>query len=195
MLTKKLWIFVRIYKQFDASFSLICYYLFIFSLLRISIGLSVFRFVANKYPQRAIRLLTTIHNIRSAIRWVMLKVILNYSPLPSGAHKICLHCNFPELRRCYSWNPFCISRGLYPSPNLLFQMHYESHHRLCYQVITLLLHWVVQWYKTCLVILRSRVLVQPLQKSRGTCNEVELFLQSVISCTVILTLLSEGFIH
>jgi hypothetical protein len=48
MLTEKLRIFLRIYKQFDPSFSLICYYLFIFGLLRISIGLSVFGFVANE---------------------------------------------------------------------------------------------------------------------------------------------------
>ncbi len=67
MLTKKLRIFMRIYKQFDPSFSLICYYQFIFGLLRISIGLSVFRFVANEYQRRAILLLSTIHNIRSAI--------------------------------------------------------------------------------------------------------------------------------
>jgi hypothetical protein len=49
MLTKKLRIFMRIYKQFALSFSLICYYSFIFCLLQISIGLSVFRFVANGY--------------------------------------------------------------------------------------------------------------------------------------------------
>ncbi len=67
MLTKILPIVMRIYKQFDPSFSLICYYLFIFGLLRISIGLSVFGFVANEYQQRAIRLLSTIHNIWSAI--------------------------------------------------------------------------------------------------------------------------------
>ncbi len=41
---------------------------FIFVLLRISIGLSVVRFVANEYQQRAIWLLSTIRNIRSAIR-------------------------------------------------------------------------------------------------------------------------------
>ena len=40
----------------------------IFSLIQISIGLSVFRFVANKYQRRAIWLLSTIGNIRSAIR-------------------------------------------------------------------------------------------------------------------------------
>jgi hypothetical protein len=67
MLTEKLQILMRIYKQFDPSFSLICYYSFIFGQLRISIGLSVFKFVANEYQRRAIRLLLTIHNIRSAI--------------------------------------------------------------------------------------------------------------------------------
>ncbi len=61
MLTEKLQIFMRIYKQFDPSFSLICYYSYIFSQLRISIGLSVFRFIANEYQQRAIQLLSTIH--------------------------------------------------------------------------------------------------------------------------------------
>ncbi len=82
MLTEKLQIFMRIYKQFDTSFSLICYYSFIFGLLRISIGLSVFRFVANEYHRRAIWLLSAICNIRSAIRWVIPKVILNYLRLP-----------------------------------------------------------------------------------------------------------------
>jgi hypothetical protein len=76
MLTEKLWIFMRIYKQFDPSFSLICYYSFIFGLLRISIGLSVFGFIANEYQQRAIWLLSTIHNIWSAIWWAITKVIL-----------------------------------------------------------------------------------------------------------------------
>jgi hypothetical protein len=68
MLTEKLRIVTRIYKQFDPSFSLICYYLFIFGLLRISISLLVFGFIANEYQQRAIRLLSTIRNIQSAIR-------------------------------------------------------------------------------------------------------------------------------
>jgi len=76
-------IFMRIYKQFDPSLSLICYFSFIFGLLRISIGLLVFGFVANEYQWRAIWLLSTIRNIRSAIWWVIPKVILNYSRLPS----------------------------------------------------------------------------------------------------------------
>ncbi len=59
MLTEKLRIFTRIYKEFDPSFSLICYYSFIFGLLRTSIGLSVFGFVAKEYQQRAIQLLST----------------------------------------------------------------------------------------------------------------------------------------
>jgi hypothetical protein len=83
MLTKKLQIVTRIYKQFDPSFSLICYYSFISGLLQISICLLIFRFVANEYQQRAIWLLSTICNIRSAIRWAIPKVILNYSRLPS----------------------------------------------------------------------------------------------------------------
>ena len=68
MLTEKLQIFTRIYKKFDPNFAPISYYSFIFSLLRISIGLSVFGFVDNEYQRRAIRLLLTIHNIQSAIR-------------------------------------------------------------------------------------------------------------------------------
>ena len=67
MLTDKLQIFTRIYKQFDPSFSMICYYSFLFGLLQISIGLSVFGFVANEYQQRPIWLLSTIRNIWSAI--------------------------------------------------------------------------------------------------------------------------------
>ncbi len=82
MLTEKLQIFTRIYKQFDPSFSLICYYSFIFGLLRITIGISIFGFIANEYQRRAIWLLLTIHNIWSAIRWAIPKVILNYSRLP-----------------------------------------------------------------------------------------------------------------
>jgi hypothetical protein len=82
MLNEKLRIFTRIYKRFDPSFSLICYYSFIFGLLQISIGLSVFRVIANEYQQRAFRL-SSIHNIWSAIRWAIPKVILNYSRLPT----------------------------------------------------------------------------------------------------------------
>jgi hypothetical protein len=69
-------------QKYNPSFSPRCYYLFIFGLLQISIGLSVFGFVANEYKQIAIRLLSTICNIRSAIQWAIMKVILNYSPLP-----------------------------------------------------------------------------------------------------------------
>ncbi len=61
---------------------------FVFSLLWISIGLSVFGFVASKYKWIAIWLLLAICNIRSAIRWVITKVILNYSPLPRPSHNI-----------------------------------------------------------------------------------------------------------
>ncbi len=92
MLAEKLRIFTRIYKQLDPSFSLICYYSFIFGLLQISIGLSLFRLVANEYQWRAIRLLLTIRNIRSAIRWVIPKVILNYSRM-----LICPYKNFSAL--------------------------------------------------------------------------------------------------
>ncbi len=51
-----------------------------------SIGLSVFRFVANKYKWIAIWLHLTIRNIRSAIRWAIMKVILNYLPLPNSGY-------------------------------------------------------------------------------------------------------------
>jgi hypothetical protein len=52
------------------------------SLLQISIGLSVFGFVANEYKRITIRSLLTIHNIWSGIRWAIMKVILNYLLLP-----------------------------------------------------------------------------------------------------------------
>jgi hypothetical protein len=74
MLTEKIWIFTKIYKLFDPSFSPICYYLFIFGLLQIFIGLSVFRFVANEYKWIAIWSLLTICTIRSGIRWTNPKV-------------------------------------------------------------------------------------------------------------------------
>ncbi len=74
---------MRIYKQIDLSISLICYYSFIFGLLRKSIGVSAFGFIAKEYQRRAILLLSAIHYIQSAIRWAILKVILNYSRLPS----------------------------------------------------------------------------------------------------------------
>jgi hypothetical protein len=49
----------------------------------ISIGLLVFGFVANEYKWIAIQLLLTIHNIWSAIQLMIIKVILDYSPLPT----------------------------------------------------------------------------------------------------------------
>ncbi len=60
-----------------------CTFLLIFGLLRISIGLSVFGFVANEYKQITICSLSNIRNIRSGIRWAKPKVILNYSTLPN----------------------------------------------------------------------------------------------------------------
>ncbi len=75
---------MRIFKLFDPSFSPKCYYSFIFSLVWISIGLSVFGFVANNYKWIAIYLLSTIRNIQSAIWWAIMKVILIYSPLPTS---------------------------------------------------------------------------------------------------------------
>jgi hypothetical protein len=82
MLTEKLQIFMRIYKFTNPIFSQICYYSSIFGLLWLSIGLSVFGFIANEYKQITIHSLSTIHNIWSGIRWVITKVILNYLPLP-----------------------------------------------------------------------------------------------------------------
>ncbi len=78
----------NIYKNLQivwSRFSPICYYLLIFGLLQISIGLLVFRFVANEYNQITIGSLSTIRNIRPGIWWAITKVILNYSQLPSGS--------------------------------------------------------------------------------------------------------------
>jgi hypothetical protein len=50
---------MRIYNYFDPSLSQICYYSFILGLLQISIGLSVFGFIANEYKQIAIWSLLT----------------------------------------------------------------------------------------------------------------------------------------
>ncbi len=56
---------MNIYKNLQIP---ICYYSFIFGLLQIFIGLLVFRFVVNEYQRIAIRLLSTIHTIWSAIQ-------------------------------------------------------------------------------------------------------------------------------
>ncbi len=69
-------------KIVQSQFSPICYYSFILGLLWISIGLSVFRFIANEYKWIAIRSLLTIHNIWSGIRWTNPKVKKHYFPLP-----------------------------------------------------------------------------------------------------------------
>jgi hypothetical protein len=87
---------MRICKCFDPSFSPICYYSFIFGLLWISIGLSVFRFVANEYKQIAIQPLLTIRDIRSGIRWTNLKVKNHYSPLLN-----CHRYDFGHTLLCY----------------------------------------------------------------------------------------------
>ncbi len=68
--------------EFTNIFSPILYYSLIFSLLQISIGLSVFGFIANEYKQITIRSLSTIRYIQSGIRWAKPKVFLNYSTLP-----------------------------------------------------------------------------------------------------------------
>ncbi len=83
-----------------------CYYSFIFGLLWISIGLSVFRFVANKYKWIAILSLSTICNIQSGIQWTNLKVKKHYiccylvtcqcyQPAPGWCH-FCPACLTPE---------------------------------------------------------------------------------------------------
>ncbi len=74
MLNKKLQIFMRIYKKFDPNSGPIFYYSFIFGLLRISICLSVFGFIANEYKRIAIRSLLAIPNTKSNIRWTILKI-------------------------------------------------------------------------------------------------------------------------
>jgi hypothetical protein len=69
MLTKKL---TNIYENLQTVqsqfFTNMLLYSFIFGLLQISIGLTVFGFVANKYQRIAIQLHLTICNIQSAIR-------------------------------------------------------------------------------------------------------------------------------
>ncbi len=89
--------FTRIYKWFDPIFSPICYYSLIFALLWISIGLSVFGFVANKYKRITIHSLLTIHNIRSGIQWAITKVILNYLTLPINLPLINMASHHPIL--------------------------------------------------------------------------------------------------
>jgi len=58
-------------------------FVYIFSLLQIFIGSSVFGFIANEYKRIAICSLLTIRNIWSGIQWAKPKVILNYSMLPN----------------------------------------------------------------------------------------------------------------
>ncbi len=63
----------------QSQFLPISWYSFIFGLIWISIGLSVFRFIAYEYKWRA---------IWSAIRWAIMKVILNYLPLPNDISSV-----------------------------------------------------------------------------------------------------------
>jgi hypothetical protein len=82
------WEITNIYENLQIVWSQILtdmlLFIYIQSTLK-SIGLSVFRFVANKYKGIAIWLFSTIRNVRSAIRWAIMKVILNYSLLPNLA--------------------------------------------------------------------------------------------------------------
>ncbi len=88
----KIWCWLRNYeylREFTNSlipffhwFNLIHYSLK-FGLIQISIGLSVFGFVANEYKRITIRSLSTIRNILSGIQWAIMKVFLNYSLLPT----------------------------------------------------------------------------------------------------------------
>ncbi len=94
------WEFTNIYENLQIVWSLFVMdklVSFIFGLIWISIGLSVFRFIANKYKQRAIWLHLTIHNIWSPIWWVITKVILNYSPFI---------CHKSHFGRTYGWTSF-----------------------------------------------------------------------------------------
>jgi hypothetical protein len=77
------WVITNIYKNLQIVRTHFCTNMLLFSLLQISIGLSVFGFVANEYKQITIRSVLTIRNIWSGIRWAKPKVILNYSCLPT----------------------------------------------------------------------------------------------------------------
>jgi len=112
MLTEKLRIFTRIYKYFDPIFSPILYYSLIFGLLRISIGLSVFGFVANEYKRITICSLSNIRNIWSGIRWAKPKVILNYSTLPKKE-------NIVYARQRYAFPQTQISKTCTRRPTVL----------------------------------------------------------------------------
>ncbi len=65
------WEIMNIYENLQIAWSQfftdIYYYSFKFGLLWISIGLSVFRFIANEYKWTPIQLLSTIRNIQSGI--------------------------------------------------------------------------------------------------------------------------------
>ena len=88
------------------------YYSFIFGLLQISIGLSVFGFVANEYKRIAIHSLSNIRNIRSGIRWAKPKVILNYSTLPTKRYNTVSFWDISKLYR-YTFQFSICTRFLY----------------------------------------------------------------------------------
>ncbi len=97
------WEIMNIYEKLQivwSHFSVICYYSLIFGRLQISIGLSVFGFIANEYKWIAICSLSTIRNIRLGIRWAITKVILNYLPLPNAechyANCLLAECHYVE---------------------------------------------------------------------------------------------------
>ncbi len=70
----------NIYKNLQIVWSQFFTDMLLFVYIR-STGLLVFRLVANEYQWIAIQLLLAIRNIRSAIWWAIMKVILNYSCL------------------------------------------------------------------------------------------------------------------
>ncbi len=83
----------------------------LFGLIRISIGLSVLGYIANEHKWIAIQLHLTIHNIRSAIWWAIMKVILNYSPLLIFNHTSLQHAYLARLQK---WQFFPVGDNLKP---------------------------------------------------------------------------------
>ncbi len=121
-----------------SHFSLICYYSLIFGLLQISIGLSVFGFVANEYKWITIHSLLTICNIWSGIWWEITKVILNYLPLPtldtglsglgflssrSGVRKLLKNSWIIKFCTFFNNGSKCSEKYYWPNPILSSVMH------------------------------------------------------------------------
>jgi hypothetical protein len=123
------WEITNIYKNLQivwSHFSPICYYSLIFGLLQISISLSVFRFIANEYKRITIHSLLTIRKIRSGIRWTKMKVILNYSMLPSS--QTCGMCNTGVVLWAH---PFYLLNGWVASNAFVYAWFLLGRHRPC----------------------------------------------------------------